>query len=122
MHSPQEFDSYFKLFEWELDKDGNNYAPDWVLYKSEDAVLELRDKAASYPSPVSVSHFIRAFSELKASGTIKQIRQPKPPEVEEPDLTTDIFQSLSSAEVKRRFKSDPEFRSQVETLIAQGKI
>jgi hypothetical protein len=122
MHNPGEFDSYFKLFEWELDQDGNNYAPDWVLYKSEDAVLKLRTKAASYGGPISISHFIRAFNELRASGEIRQIRQPRPAEPETAELTAEAYRSLPSAVVQRRFRSDPEFRSQVESLIAQGKI
>jgi hypothetical protein len=122
MRSPQEFDSYFKLFEWELDKDGNNYAPDWVLYKSEDAVLKLRDKAASYPPPVSVSHFLRAFSELKASGTIKKLREPKADLIEEPELTVEQYRSTPTRTIVFKYSHDPVYRSQVDSLIARGLI
>jgi hypothetical protein len=113
---PQEFQDYYVLFELE------NHAPDWPLYKSPETVTILRNKAASFGGLISISHFSRAFNELRASGEIKQLRQPKPADVDDPELTPEIYQSLPMSVVQRRFKSDPEFRSQVENLIAQGKI
>jgi hypothetical protein len=121
-YDPQEFDSYFKLFEWELDKDGNNYAPDWVLHRSEDSILLLRNLAASYGGAPSISHFLRAFSELKASGTIKPIRQAKANVVEEPELTVEQYRSMPTRTMIQKYQQDHDFRAAVDSLIARKLI
>lgn len=113
---PQEFQDYFAL--WQLE----NHSPNWVLFRSPEAAGLVRERAASFGGYISISHFSRAFDELRAEGKISQIRQPRPAEIEEESLTPEQFKSLPSAVVQQRFKNDPEFRADVESLIAQGKI
>jgi hypothetical protein len=113
---PQEFQNYFAL--WQLE----NHSPDWVLYRSPDATTLVRNKAASFSGLISISHFIRAFDELRASGEIKQLRQPKAEEAAEPELTPEDYRKMSAREVTRRYMSDRDFKIQVDSLIERGLI
>jgi hypothetical protein len=111
----EEFQNYLSL--WALE----NHSPDWPQYKSPDALRLLRNKAASFGGLISVSHFIRAFAELKASGEIKQLRQPRS-SVDVPELTREQYNKLSAADITRRYRADRDFRAQVDALIARGEI
>jgi len=117
MSDAQEWHDYYRLFELE------NHAPDWPLYKSPEAVVLLRSKAESYKGLPSISHYLRAFSELKDSGSISQLRQPKPAEADEPELTPEAYHKLSAREVARRYmQKDSDFKIQVDSLISRGLI
>src|SRR5690348_14161173 len=117
----QEFDDYFRLFELGC------YTPEgpcteWLLYRSPDATKLLREKAASLGGHISLSHFIIAFNQLRDSGEIRQLRQPAPVEIEEPELTAAQYHSLPTAVIQRRFRNEPTFRQSVQRLIDEGKI
>lgn len=116
MSDAQEWHDYYRLFELE------NHAPSWMLYKSPEAVILLRKKAESYGGLPSISHYLRAFSELKDSGSISQLRQPKPPESEEHELTVEEYRRMPTQNIIRKYQSDPEFRAGVESLIARNLI
>src|ERR1700733_15619618 len=102
MYDQQEFDDYFGL--WCLEK----HSPDWPLFKSPESIKLVRDRAASYGGLISISHFIRAFESLKASGEIKKLRSPRPAIAETPELTAKEYHSLPTAVVQQRFQNDPE--------------
>ena len=116
MHDAQEVQDYFRL--WELE----DHSPDWPLYKSAESTKLVRDRAASFGGLISISHFCRAFSELKASGSIKQIRNAIPMEHIEPDLTPEAYRKIPARETARRYMQDPDFKVQVDALIAKGQI
>jgi hypothetical protein len=111
-----EFENYFSLFRME------KHAPDFPLYDSPEARNILKTRAASYGGLISISHFMRAFSELVASGTIPQLRQRRPVTPEAPELTADEYYSMSAADVVRRYGNEPAFHDSVDRLIADGKI
>jgi hypothetical protein len=120
MNYDQEFNDYFRLFELGC------YTPegpctDWLLYRDSDSAKLLRDRAASLGGRISLSHFIIAFNQLRASGEIRQLRQPAPVEAED-ELTVAQYHSLPTAVVQRRFQNDPTFRQNVQKLIDEGKI
>jgi hypothetical protein len=111
-----DFDSYYAL--WRLE----NHSADWPLYKSPDAAKLVRERAASFGGLISISHFIRAFEELRLEGEIRQLRQPKSPESEEHELTVEEYRRMPTQNIIRKFQSDPEFRAGVESLIARNLI
>ena len=111
-----DFDSYFAL--WHLE----DHSPDWPLFRSPEATNLVKARAASYPGLIAISSFIRAFSELKQSGEIVQLRQPKSPAVEEPELTPEAYRKLSARETARRYLQEPDFKIQVDSLISRGLI
>ncbi len=113
---PQDFQNYFAL--WQLEK----HSPDWVLFRSPEATTLVRNRAASFGGLISISHFIRAFDELRASGEIKQLRQPKPAEAEVPELTVEQYRSMPTSSIITKYQRDPDFKAQVESLIARGLI
>jgi hypothetical protein len=120
-YDPQEFRNYFRLFEIGCyTPDG--HCPEWPLFKSPEATELLRNKAASYGGLISVSHFICAFRELVASGTIKQLRAPKPTEAEAPELTVEEYRKLPTRTVVMRYQSDRDFKDRVDSLVARGLI
>jgi hypothetical protein len=116
MYDAQEFHDYLRLFELE------NWAPDWVLFKNPEATELLRNRAASYGGLISISHFIRAFGELRAEGKIRQVRNPLPPEPLEPELTVEMYRSMPAASIVRKYQSDPDFKLGVDGLIQKGLI
>jgi hypothetical protein len=116
MYDQDEFNSYFAL--WQLE----DHSPDWPLFKSAEAADLVRSRAASYGGMVSISHFIRAFSELRASGEVKQLRQPRPVAIEEPQLTPEAYRSIPASVTTRRYMTDPDFKIQVDSLIERGLI
>jgi len=119
MFDPQEFQDYFTL--WNLENE--IHSPEWPLFRTPAAVEQVKERAISIigTGMVSISAFIIAFNQLRSEGGIVQVRKPKLPEVEEL-LTAEQYHSLPSAVLQRRFKNDPEFRSQVQNLIALGQI
>jgi hypothetical protein len=117
----QEFHDYFTLFELGCySEDG--YCPLWPLFKSPESTRLLRDKVKSMGGLPSISAFILAFNSLRDSGVIAQLRQPKPDEIETPELTAEQYHSLPIAVVQRRWQSDPDFRHSVQNLMDAGKI
>lgn len=111
----QEFNDQFAL--WQLE----NHSPDWTAYKSEAAETVLRAKAFSIEGQISISHFIIAFDALVGDGTLKKLRTPRPlAPVKE--LTVAEYRSIPAAVTVQKYRSDPEFRIQVDNLIAAGKI
>src|SRR5712675_1657838 len=116
MYDIEEFNNYFAL--WSLE----NHSPDWPLFKSPEATTLVRNRAASFGGLVSISHFTRAFNELRSSGDIKQLRAPKPAEIDEPALTAEQYHSLPTRTIVVKYQRDPEFKAQVDSLIQRGLI
>jgi len=109
----------------------SNDSPDLILHNGRITTLDsncpeatnlVKARAASYPGLIAISSFIRAFSELKQSGEIVQLRQPKSPAVEEPELTPEAYRKLSARETARRYLQEPDFKIQVDSLISRGLI
>ena len=119
MSKNTEFDNHFAL--WNLES--NLHSPEWPLFRTSESKGKVKERAMSIIGSglASLSAFIIAFNQLRSEGAIVQVRQPNPQEVDE-SLTPAQFHSLPSAVVQRRFKNDPDFRSQVENLMAAGKI
>jgi hypothetical protein len=115
MYDAQEFHDYYRLFELE------NNSPDWPLYKNKEVEVTLRNKAASFGGMISISHFIRAFNELRASGAIKPIRAARPVE-QEFTLTAAEYNKIPASTIVRRYRNEPEFKACVDQLIARGEI
>lgn len=120
MYSKELLD-YYRLFWYERDAAGNTYT-DWELYRTDAAAELLKERAASYGVVPSISMFIRAFNELRAEGSLRQVRKPLPIEPEEPALTRDEYYRIPAATIVRRFRAEPEFRAQVQSLIDRGLI
>jgi hypothetical protein len=126
----REFEDFFRLFDFERNEKGECHSPDWPLFRSTEAISLVKDKAASYLAQgglVSVSHFQRAFADLRASGELHQVRQSDPlraayDEPEEPALTRDAYYRMPAATIIRRYRGEPEFRASVDRLIARGEI
>lgn len=129
----QEFQDYFRLFDFERDEKGQCHAPDWPLFRSADAIRQVKEKAASHLAEgglVSVSHFLRAFSECKASGSIRQVRQSDPLqaayESDQDAWTRERYFSTPTAEIIKRWREDANggtgFRAQIQKLIDAGMI
>lgn len=112
----EEFQDYLHLFELE------GHSPDWPLFKSPEATELLRNKAASYGGLISISHFIRAFNELRAEGKIRQVRNPLPPEPLEPEVTVELYRSLPTRTIIQKYQNDLDFRAGVDSLIERGII
>jgi hypothetical protein len=112
----QEFQNYFHLFEME------GHCPEWPLFKSPESTELLRNRAASYGGLIAISSFIRAFSELKSEAKIRQIRNPLPPEPLEPELTVEMFRSMPAQAIIKKYRSDPDFKIGVDSLIERGLI
>jgi hypothetical protein len=117
----KEFLDYYRLFWYERDAAGNTYT-DWELHRTDAAAELLKERAASYGVVPSISMFIRAFNELRAEGSLRQVRQPLPIEPEEPALTRDAYYKMPAATIIRRYRGEPEFRASVDRLIARGEI
>lgn len=118
----KEFLDYYRLFWYERDAAGNTYT-DWELYRTDAAAERLRERAASYNVVPSISMFMRAFNELRAEGSLRQVRQPLP--IEPEDLTREEYYRLPAATIVRRFQTEREpggFRDQVQRLIDTGQI
>jgi hypothetical protein len=117
----QEFHDYFRLFELGCySEDG--YCPLWPLFKSPEATRLLRDKVKSMGGLPSISAFILAFNSLRDSGVIAQLRQPKPDEIETPELTVEQYRSMPTRTVVLKYQSDKAFKSQVDSLVQRGLI
>ena len=113
----REFLDYYAL--WQLEA----HSPDWPPYKSPEAALIVKEQAESYGGLISISHFVRAFSELKSSGELVQLRQPQPQiEPEEFVLTPELYNQIPVADLKRRYRSDHEFKTQVDALQSAGLV
>jgi hypothetical protein len=113
-------DIYFGLFDLQRDEHGN-----WPLYRSAEAIRILKEKAATYGGLYSISHFLRAFAELKREGAIRQVRATDPLKVEAQfRLTADEYFKMPANEIVRRYRdtSQPEFRAEVDRLIREGQI
>lgn len=110
-----EFYRYYSLFELE------NHVPEWKMYKSDEAKKLLCDRAAGLDGQVSVSHFILAFQQLKDEGAINPLRAAKPVVVVH-QLTAQEYHSIPAATVVQRYRSDPDFKAQVDLLIEQKAI
>jgi hypothetical protein len=116
----QEVHNHFRLFEiGSYAPDG--YAPDWLLFKSPESTKLLRERALSLGGKISVSHFIIAFNQLRESGEIRQLRQPKP-EIDEPELTVAQYRSMPTRTVVMKYQSDKAFKAQVDSLVERGLI
>src|SRR5260221_12766338 len=85
--SVQEFDDMAAL--WSLE----NHSPEWPLYKSDEALLAVRNTAANLDGKISISHFIIAFDSLVASGGIKKLRSQRPL-VDVHELTADEYREI----------------------------
>jgi hypothetical protein len=71
----------------------------------------------------SQSAFKIVADALASEGDIKPIPGSELLEEEEsPDLTAEQYHALSARQVAFRYRSDPDFKRQVESLIAQGLI
>lgn len=101
---------------WEME----HHSPLWPLYKSPDALRLVCERAIALGGLPSISAFTIVFDNLRNEGILKQLRQPRPPEA--PELTAEIYSSMSASEVVRRYGSDQAFRDCVDSLIANGKI
>jgi hypothetical protein len=119
-HDNNDIRDWLQLFEFE--NDGQGHCPDWKLYKSPAATKKLCERVQAMDGLLSVSHFIIAFQELKASGELVQLRQPEAIDPPEFILTAAEYNRLSTRELRLRYKAEPEFRSCVDTLIANGEI
>lgn len=116
MYNAREFLDYFRL--WELE----DHSPDWPLFKTPEATKIVKDRAASFGGLISVSHFIRAFNELRAEGKIRQIRNPLPAEPLEPELTVEMYRSLPTRTIIQKYQNNLDFRAGVDSLIARKLI
>lgn len=116
----QEIHDFFKLFELGCYSD-DGYCPLWPLFKSPESTNLLREKAISLGGKISVSHFIIAFNQLRESGEIRQLRQPKP-EIDEPELTVAQYRSMPTRTVVMKYQSDKAFKAQVDSLVERGLI
>src|SRR5579872_5646036 len=112
----QEINDYFAL--WQLE----NHSPDWPSFKSPEAAELVRQRGSSYGGLISISHFIRAFNELRIEGKLKQLRQPRPAAVEEPELTVEQYRSMPTSSIVLKYQRDPDFKAQVDSLIQRGLI
>jgi hypothetical protein len=117
----QEIHDFFKLFELGCYSD-DGYCPLWPLFKSPESTNLLREKAISLGGKISVSHFIIAFNQLRESGEIRQLRQPKADEIETPELTVEDYRKMPTRTVVMKYQSDKVFKSQVDSLVARGLI
>lgn len=111
-----EFVDFFKL--WDLES--NEHSPLWAQYRSTEAIRLVKELAVKKGLP-SISAFIIAFDEAKASGAIKPIRAAKPVE-KDFVLTREMYEQMPAAEIIRKFRSDPDFAAGVNQLIARGEI
>jgi hypothetical protein len=116
MYDTQEFNDYFGL--WQLE----NHSPDWAQFRSPEATTLVRSKAASFGGLISISHFIRAFEELRTSGAISQLRRPRSASVDEYELTVAQYRSMPTSTIVVKYQRNPDFRAQVDSLIARGLI
>jgi hypothetical protein len=116
----QDFMDYFHAFELGC-YSPKGQCPEWLLYRSPEATKLLLDKAASLGGRISLSHFEIAFNLLRASGEIRQLRQPTPAE-KEFSLTAEEYRKLPASQVVRRYRQDPEFKQAVDALVTAGAI
>jgi len=71
----------------------------------------------------SVSAFRIVADALASGGEIKPIvRTTEEPEENVPDLTAEEYRRIPVRTIQLRYKSDPDFKRQVESLIARGQI
>jgi hypothetical protein len=129
----KEFEDYFRLFDFERNEKGECHSLDWPLFRSTEAITRVKAKAASYLAQgglISVSHFQRAFAELKASGELHQVRQSDPLlaayQPDEDEWTRERYFSTPTAEIIKRWREDANgatgFREQIQKLIDKGMI
>jgi hypothetical protein len=129
----REFEDYFRLFDFERNEKGECHSPEWPLFRSTEAISLVKEKAAGYLPQgglISVSHFQRAFSELKASNAIRQVRQTDPLlaayQPDEDEWTRERYFSTPTAEIIKRWREDANgatgFREQIQKLIDKGMI
>jgi hypothetical protein len=117
----QELTEYFHVFELGC-YTPEGQCPEWLLYRSPEATRLLLDKAASLGGRISVSHFVIAFGLLRDSGAITQLRQAKPVEIDEPDLTVEQYRAMPTRTVVMKYQSDKAFKAQVDSLVERGLI
>jgi len=120
IYDPEEFNGYFRLFTISS-YNPDSQCSDWQLFTSPEATELLRNKAASYGGLISMSHFIRAFQELRASGEIQQLRSPQPAE-KAFTLSAEEYRRLPASQVVRRYRQDHEFKRAVDALVTAGEI
>jgi hypothetical protein len=122
----EEFQNYFHLWRWEgasVEHPSGIHCDDYVLYETPAVEKLLKEKAQSYGHQLaSVSAYIRAFQELKRSGVIKPVRTSDPLKVSEPIVTPESYSRMSASEVRRRYAQEPEFRAQMDHLLATGQV
>jgi hypothetical protein len=114
-------DLYFRLFDLPNEA-GGYHAPEWPLYRCDETIRLVKEKAASYGILPSISGYIRAFIALKAEAVIKPVRSADPFKVAEPVVTKEIYERMSASEVRLRYAQDAEFRAGCDALIARGEI
>jgi hypothetical protein len=104
--------------------------PEFYEYSSDKAVWAMstlaQERLEQTGNPPSVSLFIHCFEDLKAAG-LERIREPLGPEPKnESNMTTDEFHryynSLSADQVRVKYGNNPDFRRQVDCLIALKRI
>jgi len=117
-----ELEKYFEQFK--------EITPEFYEYSSDKAVramsLLAQERLEETGNPPSVSLFIHCFEDLKAAG-LERIREPqRPAPRDESNMTTDEFHhyynSLRSDQVRVKYGSNPDFRRQVDCLIALKRI
>ena len=70
----------------------------------------------------SVSAFKIVADALASSGEIKPIVRSEELEETVPDLTVEQYRSMPVRQIQLKYKSDPDFKRQVEQLISDGLI
>jgi hypothetical protein len=70
----------------------------------------------------SISAFIIAFDTAVKEGVLRPVRAARPIEPESHDLTAAEYHATPANEIIRRFRSDPDYKAQIEKLIAKGLI
>jgi len=70
----------------------------------------------------SVSAFRIVAAALASEGEIKPIVRSEEPDEAVPDLTVEEYRRIPVRTIQLKYKSDPDFKRQVESLIARGLI
>ena len=85
-------------------------------------VLQLLEEHGGYVSP---SHFERSYLELVNEGVIKPFKGTAPvAPVATPRqrLSADGYNRMAVAEIRLKYGRDPEFKDDVDALVATGKL
>jgi hypothetical protein len=69
---------------------------------------------------ISVSCYEIVLQELLDDGSLRRIAVESEPEV--PELTVEVYNRMPATQITFKYKSDPGFREQVDSLIARGLI